>query len=215
MRHRLPSFTSLVAAFGALLTALSLATASAQAPTFSKDFAKHPTGEYTLDKAHASVTWRIAHMGLSQYTARFDKMDGTLDYRAASPAASSVEFSIDVNSVNTGLAPFNTKLMAPEWFDGEKHGKITFKSNRFESVGGDKYKLTGNVTLRGVTKPMTWDVTFNGGLYNNFAQAHAVGFSVRGVVKRSEFGMKEYIPMIGDDVEVLMEVEFNHRPKAG
>lgn len=205
--------------FGTLVASFFIATTSlhagAQAPKLSKDFSQQPSGEYALDRSHASVTWRVMHLGLSQYTARFDKMDGKLDFRAGSPTSSSVEFSIEVPSVNTGLAPFNKKLMGAEWFDGEKHNAIKFKSSKFEAVGGDRYKLTGEVTLRGVTKPMTWDVTFNGGLYNSWAQAHAVGFSAKGLIKRSEFGMKELLPMIGDDVEVLVEVEFNHRAKAG
>jgi len=184
--------------------------AQAQAP-FSKDFSVQPSGEYMLDKSHASVTWRLSHLGLSQYTARFDKMDGKINYTPATSSASTVEFTIDATSMNTGLAPFNKKLQAPEYFDAEKNPTITFKSTKIEPIAGGKFKMTGDMTLRGVTKPMTWDVTFNGGVYNRFAQAHAVGFSAKGMVKRSDWGMKELIPVIGDDVEVLIEVEFNQR----
>lgn len=205
--------SSMVAAFvtSAATLAMSVdANAQAQA-AFSKDFSAQPAGEYLLDKSHVSVTWRISHLGLSQYTARFDKMDGKLNYTPATSTASKVEFSIDANSINTGLAPFNKKLQSPEYFDAEKNPTITFKSTKIEPIAGGKFKMTGDLTLRGVSKPMTWDVTFNGGVYNSFAQAHAVGFSAKGMVKRSDWGMKELIPMIGDDVEVLIEVEFNRR----
>lgn len=187
----------------------------AQAP-FSKDFSAQPSGEYVLDKSHASVTWRISHLGLSQYTARFDKMDGKVNYTPATATASRVEFTIDAKSINTGLAAFDKKLQGDVYFDAEKNPNITFKSTKIEPVAGQpgKFKMTGDMTLRGVTKPMHWDVTFNGGVYNRFAQAHAVGFSAKGVVKRSEWGMKELLPFIGDDVEVQVEVEFNNRNTA-
>jgi polyisoprenoid-binding protein YceI len=196
------------------LTAAGASFAQSKGAPFSTDFNAQPSGEYTLDKAHASVTWRIKHLGLSNYTARFDKMDGKLNFTPATATASRVEFTIDATSINTGLAPFNKKLQGPEYFAAEKNPSIMFKSTKIEPAGGNKYKMTGDVTLRGITKPVVWDVTFNGGLYNSFAQAHAIGFSARGTIKRSEFGMTELIPMIGDDVEVLVEVEFNQRPQA-
>ncbi len=176
------------------------------------DFSKQPAGDYMLDKAHASVIWRVAHLGLSQYTARFDKMDGKMNFTPATASVSRVEFTIDATSINTGLAPFNKKLQGAEFFDAEKNADIKFKSTKIELVSGNKYKMSGDMTLRGITKPMSWDVTFNGGLYNGYVQAHAVGFSAKGVVKRSDWGMKEYIGIVGDNVEVLIEVEFLHRP---
>jgi polyisoprenoid-binding protein YceI len=201
--------------FSLVIGAAAIAVTAAHAqsiPKIERDFAKQPSGDYILDRAHASVTWRVMHMGLAGYTARFDKMDGTLNFTPATASASRVEFSIEAPSINTGLVPFNKKLMEPEWFDGTKNPGIKFKSTRIESVGDNKYKMTGDMTLRGVTKPMTWDVTFNGGLYNSFAQAHAIGFSARGVVKRSDWGMKELAGVVGEDVEVQVEVEFIHRP---
>jgi polyisoprenoid-binding protein YceI len=205
--------SSIVAVLSVAAVSASVAYAQAQAP-FSKDFTAQPAGEYLLDKSHASVTWRVSHLGLSQYTARFDKMDGKIQYTPATSTASKVEFTIDATSINTGLAPFNKKLQASEYFDAEKNPSITFKSTKIEPIAGGKFKMTGDMTLRGVTKPMTWDVTFNGGVYNRFAQAHAVGFSAKGIVKRTDWGMKELVPMIGDDVEVLVEVEFNNRSTA-
>jgi polyisoprenoid-binding protein YceI len=197
--------------FVAAALASGVTVAQSGAP-FSRDFAQQPAGEYTLDKGHASVTWRVSHLGLSQYTARFDKVDGKLNYASAQASASSVEFTIDTTSVNTGLAPFNKKLQGAAYFDSEKNPNITFKSTKIEAMPNNKFRMTGDMTLRGITKPMSWDVTFNGGLFNNFAQAHAVGFSAKGTVKRTQWGMTELVPMIGDDVEVLVEVEFNRRP---
>jgi polyisoprenoid-binding protein YceI len=202
-----------------LLLIASLALPAAIKPTYaaelplSKVFADQPAGEYTLDRAHASVVWRVAHMGLSRYTARFDKMDGKLDFRPGSAASSSVEFTIETPSVNTGLAPFNRQLMGADWFDGVKHPIIRFRSTKMEATGGNMYRLTGDLTLRGTTKPVVWNVTFNGGLYNSLMQGHAVGFSARTTLKRSEWGMTKLVPMVADEVEVEVEVEFVNQNK--
>ena len=210
------TFSKIVSSiFVAMLMAFVTTNLTAQAqsgpPKIEDDFSKQPMGEYVLDRGHASVTWRILHLGLSRYTARFDKMDGKLNFTPATASASRVEFTIDATSINTGLAPFNKKLQGPEYFDAEKNGSIVFKSSKIEFVSGNNYKMSGEMALRGVTKPMTWDVTFNGGLYNSFAQAHAVGFSAKGFVKRSMWGMQEMMGVIGDDVEVFVEVEFLKR----
>lgn len=207
------TFSTLIA-FAAPATTTTTAKAQSGPPKLEADFAKQVAGDYVLDKAHASVTWRVAHLGLSQYTARFDKMDGKLNFTPATASASRVEFTIDASSINTGLAPFNKKLQGAEYFDAQKNANITFKSNKVELVSGNKYKMSGDMTLRGVTKPMIWDVTFNGGLYNAYAQAQAVGFSAKGLIKRSDWGMTEQIGVVGDNVEVLVEVEFLRRGAA-
>lgn len=207
------AFFTLVA-FATPTTTTTTAKVQSGPPKLEADISKQAAGDYVLDKAHASVTWRVAHMGLSQYTARFDKIDGKMNFTPATASASRVEFTIDATSINTGLAPFNKKLQGAEYFDAEKNANITFKSNKVEFVSGNKYKMSGDMTLRGVTKPMVWDVTFNGGLYNPYAQAQAVGFSVKGLVKRSDWGMTELIGVVGDNVEVLVEVEFLHRSNA-
>ena len=204
------SFRRLLATVAAALT---IPVVFAQdIPKPDTDIAKQPAGDYTLDPTHASVTWRIAHLGLSQYTARFDKMDAKAYLNPISPAANRVEFTIDVASINTGLAPFNVKLQGAPYFDAEKNPRIIFKSTRFERIEGNRYRVTGDMTMRGVTKPQSFEVTFNGGLYAAFFQRHIVGFSAKGTVKRSDWGMTEGIQYVSDLVDVAIEAEFMHRP---
>jgi polyisoprenoid-binding protein YceI len=198
----------------AISTSIPVNALAQGAPKLERAFDKQPAGEYILDRAHASVVWRVSHMGLSMYSARFDKMDGKLNFTPATASASNVEFTIDATSINTGLGPFDKKLQGEAYFGAEKNPKITFKSSKIESLSGNKYRLTGELTLRGVTKPMTWDATFNGGLYNSYAQAHGIGFSAKGTVKRSDWGMTELVGVVGDEVEVLVEVEFLNRSAA-
>lgn len=203
----------LIAACAALTLYGNAATAQSGLPKLETDFAKQPAGEYIVDKAHASVTWRVAHMGLSQYTARFDVMRGSINLIPAAMATSKVEFSIDAKSINTGIVPFDKKLQGSDYFDADKNGNIVFKSTRIEAVAGNKFKLLGDLTFRGITKPITWDASFNGGQYSSFMQTHQLGFSAKGVVKRSNWGLKTYLDLVGDDVEVIIEVEFLHRPE--
>jgi polyisoprenoid-binding protein YceI len=190
----------------------TVAHAQSGLPKLETDFAKQPAGEYIVDKAHASVTWRVAHMGLSQYTARFDVMRGSINLTPAAIATSKVEFTIDAKSVNTGIVPFDKKLQGSDYFDADKNGTILFKSTSIEAAAGNKFKLLGDLTFRGITKPIVWDATFNGGQYSSFMQTHQLGFSAKGVVKRSNWGLKTYLDLVGDDVEVIIEIEFLHRP---
>jgi polyisoprenoid-binding protein YceI len=188
------------------------AGAQSTLPKLETDITKQPAGEYIVDKTHASVIWRVTHMGLSQYTARFDVMRGSINLNPAAMAASRVEFTIDAKSVNTGLAPFDKKLQGSDYLDADKNSTIAFKSSSIELGAGNKFKLLGDLTFRGITKPINWDATFNGGQYSKFMQTQQLGFSAKGIVKRSNWDLKTYLDLIGDDVEVAIEVEFLHRP---
>lgn len=199
------------AVFMTLIVLTTIASAESRPSKIERNFSKLVAGEYQLDKTHASVTWRVSHLGLSLYTARFDKMDGKMSLMPEAPSASRVEFIIDAASISSGLMPFDKILRGTKYFDVEKNANIVFKSTKVDSVGDNRFKVAGDLTLRGVTKPIIWDVTFNGGIYNGFAQAYAVGFSAKGLVKRSDWGMTEQIGVAGDEVEVLVEVEFLHR----
>jgi polyisoprenoid-binding protein YceI len=188
------------------------ATAAAPAP-------QPPAGAYTLDKAHTSVTFRVSHLGFSHYTARFATVDGKLKFDPSAPAAMAVEATIDPTSLalNTPPAGFHDQLMGKGWFEAAQFPAIAFKSTKVALTGRNTAKVTGDFTLHGVTKPVTLDVTYNGGYPPNaFDPGGArVGFSAQGVFKRSAFGMGAGIPAPGsnmgvsDDVEVMIETEFS------
>ena len=177
-----------------------------------------PAGDYTLDKAHGSLTFKVNHMGFSHYTARFTDFDAKLKFDPANPAASSVEATIDPRSLELNAPPagFKDELTGPSWLDAGKYPAITFRSTKVEVTGANTAKITGDFTLHGVTKPVTLDATFNGG-YPGFAMdPHArVGFSAQGTFKRSEFGIGFGVPAPGstmgvsDAVDVQIEAEFS------
>jgi polyisoprenoid-binding protein YceI len=199
-------------AFALILVAGPAVAATAAAPA-----PQPPAGAYTLDKAHTSVTFRVSHLGFSRYTARFSSIDGKLKFDPAHPAAMAVEATIDPKSLalNTPPAGFHDTLMGKSWFNAQAFPTITFKSTRVALTGKNTANLTGNLTLHGVTKPVTLDVTYNGGWPPNAMDGARVGFSAHGVIQRSAFGMGMGVPAKGsnmgvsDDVDVAIETEFN------
>lgn len=185
----------------------SSSPAISQISSTAEKLAAQPSGLYEVEPTHTTVVWRLTHMGASNYTARFDKISGTLDFNSTNPTQSSVNISIDPNSVSTGLPNFD-KEIAGKFFDAGNHPKISFVSTGLVKTGDTSGDLTGNLTFRGVTKPVTLKVQFNGGLVHPFTQRNLVGFSARGSLKRSDFGLTAMTPMIGDNVELIIETEF-------
>jgi len=174
-----------------------------------------PSGLYELDKTHASLIWRVDHLGLSKYTARFTNFDVDIDLNALEPEKSRVRATIDPTSIrtdypNTEKKDFDAELVNNAgWFNAEQFPEITFLSTAVEKTSENTGKITGDLTFLGVTKPVTLDVVFNKAMGNHpFANKPALGFSATTSLKRSDFGMTTYIPNIGDEVEIIIEAEF-------
>ena len=174
-----------------------------------------PAGAYQLEKPHGSLTFRVKHLGLSHYTARFADFDATLDFDPKAPAASHVKAIINPLSVRTDNAadPGWDKRLGQDMMKGADFPQIVFESTIIETTGPFTGKVTGALTLAGVTKPVTLDVTYNGGMASAalYAGRPAVGFSARGMLKRSAFGLTRYSEFVGDDVEIVIEAEFTRR----
>jgi polyisoprenoid-binding protein YceI len=185
-----------------------------------------PAGAYTLDKSHASLLFRVNHLGFSNYTARFKRFDAQLQFDPANLAASSVTVSIDPTSLETDFPDpqtldFNAELIGPQWLDAAQFPQMSFRSISVEPSGANKARINGELTLRGVTRPMVLDATFNGGYAGHPMDPNArIGFSARGSLNRSEFGIAYGIPEPGstmgvsDAVEVIVETEFSGPPLA-
>jgi polyisoprenoid-binding protein YceI len=172
-----------------------------------------PAGSYALDKTHASLTWRVKHLGLSWYTARFTSFDSTITLDPAVPTRSTVTVSIDAKSVKTDYPfpdrlNFDEKLAGEQLFNAAQFPAITFKSTKLVATGASTGKLTGDLTFRGVTKPVTLDVTLNAAIIHPMLKTPVIGFSARGEIKRSDYGVTQYLPNIGDTVELVIEAEY-------
>ncbi|MFN7398550.1 MAG: YceI family protein [Sandaracinobacter sp.] len=171
-----------------------------------------PAGEYVLDKTHASIIWKVTHLGLSHYTARFTGFDMVLMLDPVTPTKSTIAVTIDPRSVKTDF-PFPEKedfdkVIAEKFLQAGDHPAITFKSSSLKATGAKTGKLTGNLTMMGVTKPVVLDVTLNGAMVHPFRKIPVVGFSATGKFNRSDFGSTVLQGPIGDEVTVIIEAEF-------
>lgn len=174
-----------------------------------------PAGAYKLDPTHASLVWKVNHLGLSDYTARFATFDATLAFDPANVTGSTLEVTVDPTSIKTDYpkpeeTDFDQKLQTNEnFFNAGEYPDITFTSTKIEQTGERTGKVHGELTMLGETHPVTLDVTFNGSMAEHpYADVAALGFSATGTLKRSEWGMDYLIPNVGDEVKLLIEAEF-------
>ncbi len=182
------------------------ATPPVQSPTAA------PAGAYTLDPTHTSVLWSLSHSGLSNFTARFDEISGALDFNPDNPENSRVDIRIDPKSVNTGLPDFDETLATSgNYFDADTYPEIRFVSTSIEITGENTGLITGDLTLRGVTKPVVLDAVFNGAGKSFGNPGQTLGFSATTEFNRSDWGMDYLIRLanIGDKITLRIETEFN------
>lgn len=168
-------------------------------------------GNYTLDPTHASVIWSLSHAGLSNYTARFDKISGQLDFDSDTPQNSRLDIRIDPTSVSTGLPSFDKELAEDsKYFDAGTYPEIRFTSEAITVTGETTGQITGLLTLKGVTRPVALDVVYNGAGTSFGHPGKTLGFSATGSVIRSDFNMGYLTNFgIGDKVTLRIEAEFN------
>ena len=176
-----------------------------------------PSGNYASDPTHTSLNWKLTHMGMSHYTARFTKVDATVTYNAKTPTTSKLVAIVDPTSITTDYPvskehDFDRELQGEKWFDTAKFSTIKFESTKIDMTDKTHGKITGNLTFLGVTKPLVLDATFNGAILQHpFTKKPAMGFSATAKLKRSDWGMGNYVPMIGDEVTLLIETELNKK----
>ncbi len=171
-----------------------------------------PAGVYELDRTHASITWRVSHLGLSQYTARFASFDSEIMLDPKDPTRSTVSVTIDPRSVRTDF-PFPERedfdrVVAERFLKAGEHPEIRFQSTRLVATGPTTGRLTGNLTFLGQTRPVTLEVTLNGAMEHPFRKVPVLGFSATTTIKRSEFGSTDLLGPIGDEVTLLIEAEY-------
>jgi polyisoprenoid-binding protein YceI len=168
-----------------------------------------PKGSYTLDPGHTQVIFGIKHMGISTFYGRFGKISGTLDFDQANPQASALNVQIDMTAIDTHVPELDSTLPT-KVFQADKFPTATFVSTAIAKTGDNTGTVTGNLTLAGVTKPVTLNVTFNGGRGTGEPmQPYRIGFDATGTIKRSDFGLTHMMwsAFVGDDVPLMIEAE--------
>jgi polyisoprenoid-binding protein YceI len=181
-----------------------------------------PAGTYTLDPSHADLSFRLSHLGFSMYTARFATFDAKLGFDPANPARNSVTATIDARSLTLPTPPagFKDTVLGPQWLDAAKYPTIGFRSTKVEPTGPASARITGELTLHGMTKPVTLNAKYNGSWAGIDMDPHArIGFSATGSFRRSDFGISFGVPApgtnmgVGDEIEIAIEAEFSGPPK--
>jgi polyisoprenoid-binding protein YceI len=163
---------------------------------------------YTLDPNHTQAQFVWNHYGFTNLTGQFGKIEGTLEFDAADPTKSSVSATISTASIDSSNKKLDGKLVSADYFDVAKFPTATFKSTRVEKgATPDRLKVTGDLTLHGVTKPVTLDVAVTKVGDHPMRKAAAAGFDATGTLKRSDFGITNYLPMAADEVKLHIVAE--------
>ncbi|AWU96829.1 YceI family protein [Azospirillum ramasamyi] len=162
---------------------------------------------YKIDPAHTAVAFIVDHIGFSKVIGRFNTVGGDISFDKDAVENSTVNVTIDAASIDTNHAKRDEHLRSPDFFNAKEFPKVTFKSTKIEKTGDKTGKLHGDLTMLGVTKPVVLDVTFNKDGVSPASKLETAGFSARGTVKRTDFGMKYGAPAVGDDIQLLIEIE--------
>lgn len=195
----------------ALAGSTLIAFAGSASAQVSTDPSTVPAGTYAADTSHTRVLFSLSHMGFSTWYGDFTGVTGSLTLDPKAPAASKLEVSIPVASVSTTNKKVDDELRSPAWFDAATYPTITFRSTAVEPTGPATAKVTGDLTFHGVTKPVTLDVKLHGAGVNMMSKAVTVGFDAVGTLKRSDFGVKAYVPAIGDEVRLMISAPFEKK----
>lgn len=163
--------------------------------------------QYTLDPAHTQVLFSWNHLGYSHPSGQFDRIEGSLLYDAQHPEKSSVRASIPVASLYTHVPALDKQLLGPQFLDAAKYPRITFVASKVNPAGKDHFKVEGELTVHGVTRPVTLDVTLNKSGSYPMIDAPALGFGGNATFNRSAFGVGYGVPMVGDALQVTITAE--------
>jgi polyisoprenoid-binding protein YceI len=206
----------LAAGLAAFLCVSSIALAADQPaapPAPTTDLSAVPKGDYVMDLSHTNVIFKVNHLGFSTFIGRFNTASGALAFNSKRPEKSKLTVKLDPASVDTKVAKLDEHLKGADFFDVAKFPAVTFKSTKIEKLTDTTGKVTGDLTLHGVTKPVTLDVTFHGAGPHAMSKAMTLGFGAKTTIKRSDFGISTYVPMVGDEVMLIIESEFNQPAK--
>jgi polyisoprenoid-binding protein YceI len=167
-------------------------------------------GSYKVESYHTQVGFSISHFGFTNYSGLFSGATGSLQLDPAKLGTSKLDISIPVDSVTTTVSKLTDELKGDQWFDTAKFPKATFVSTQVVPTA-EGATVTGNFTLHGITKPVVLHVRFIGAGVNPIDKAYTVGFEATGTIKRSDFGVKTYLPAVGDEVQLSIAGAFEQQ----
>lgn len=190
------------------LTLLAAAPVVIHAQVADPNPAVAQAGSYNVETSHTRVGFSVSHFGFSDWFGEFADVTGSLTLDPADVTKAKLAVSIPVDTIATTNTTLDEELRSADWFDAAAYPKITFVSTKVVRTGERTADVTGNLTFHGVTKPVTLKASFNGGGVNPMNKAYTVGFNATGTIKRSEFGVTKYVPVVGDEVTLRISAAF-------
>jgi polyisoprenoid-binding protein YceI len=170
------------------------------------------SGSYTVEPSHTRIQFAVDHMGFTNFYGDFTGATGALELNTKAPALSKVDISIPVSSVSTTNTKLDGELVSAAWLDAGSYPTIKFVSDHVVPAGKDHAKVFGTLTLHGVSRPVVLDTQFHGAGTNPLAKSYTVGFDATTQIMRSDFGVKTYLPLIGDAVTIRISAAFERKP---
>lgn len=186
----------------------------AAALAFASTAASAAPVTYKIDPAHTVVLATWSHFGFSNPVANFGQVEGSITYDAQDVAKSSVQVTLPLAGLDSFVPKLDEHLKTADFFDAAKFPTITFKSTKVEAAGDNKLKVSGDLTVKGVTKPAVLDVTLNKAGEQAMLKVNAIGFDATTALKRSDFGMSMAVPNVSDEIGIRISTEA-HAPLAG
>lgn len=163
--------------------------------------------DYTIDPTHTATVFNWNHFGFSTPSGNFSDIQGVISVDNAQPSNSSVNVKIPLISLNTNVKALDEHLLKGDYFDAEKYPNITFKSTKVQPAGNNKYKITGDLTIKNVTKSVVLDAVLNKQAEHPMTKAPSIGFNATTSFDRSAFGLGAYVPNVGDKITVNITTE--------
>lgn len=178
-------------------------------PDFESEITELSAGQFTLDPDHATLLWKLNHLGFSTFIGRFNDFDASLDFDPENVGNSSLEVVIDTTSLDINNAEFAEELRGDNWFNTENFPQAVYRTTSLIESNENSFVFAGDLTLLGVTAPVNLNVDFHGGGRNFLTRANTMGFSATASFQRSVFGLDRFTSFgIGDEIELEVHVEF-------
>ncbi|CAI3935738.1 YceI family protein [Commensalibacter papalotli (ex Botero et al. 2024)] len=165
-------------------------------------------GNYKIDPYHTQVLFSVSHFGFTNYSGNFSDISGVLALNPKNIEKSKLDIQIPIASIQTTSSKLTQELKDPDWFDAKQYPTAHFVSSHIVKTGEKTADVTGNLTLHGITKPVTLHIAYIGAGVNPLNKAYTVGFQITGKINRGEFGIKTYLPKVGDEVDLTIAAAF-------
>jgi len=201
------TFSRSIATAAMLLTVATIADAQAPA-AFNKTPSAIEAGSYDVEPIHTRVMFSVSHMGFTNWYGDFSSVSGSLSLDPKHPANATLDVSLPIASLSSPSAKLDAELKEADWLDAKQFPTAHFVSKKVTPGTTGHADILGDLTLHGVTRPVVLHAAFNGSGTNPLDKAYTVGFDAKGTIKRSDFGVSKYVPLIGDEVTLIISAAF-------